>query len=191
MAVATQQERKKRQQQVDAFRKKLNDDLKVGDKQITSCVRSAIRKTWMRWPAKLHYLQSRAVPDENPDTRTKWLYQCEKCHGMFKQSDIEVDHIKGENPCNTLEDIASYAQALLGVGPDDIQLLCIPCHELKTYMERYGGTEEEAKLNMQVIAIEKTKVAGVNSWLREAGITPGKNATIRRQQIVDVLKGEV
>lgn len=190
MAVATEQERKKRQQQIEGFRKKLDDDLKVPEKQIISTVRSAIRKTWMRFPSKLHYLQTRAIPDENPDTRTKWLYQCEKCKGLFKQASIEVDHIKGENPCSSLEDIANYAKALLGVGPDDLQILCIPCHDLKTFHERYGGTEEEAKLNMQVIAIEKTKTAGVVAWLKARGYTPGKNAKQRREQLVEALKKE-
>ena len=191
MAVATPAERKKRQQQIDSFRKKLTDDLRVPDKQIISAVRGAIRKAWMRWPSKLHYLQSRAIPDENPDTRTKWLYRCEKCNGLFKQGDIEVDHIKGENPCNTLEDIANYAQALLAVTPDDIQLLCIPCHDLKTFMERYGVSEDQARIDMQVIAIEKLKSSGVYAWLKEHGVVePGKNAKERRQQLVEVLKKE-
>lgn len=188
MAVATPAERKKRQQQIDGFRKKLQDDLSVADKHIIAAVRSAIRKCWMRFPSKLHYLQTRAIPDENPDTRTKWLYRCEMCDGLFKQADIQVDHKKGENPCTSYEDIAGYAKALLGVGADDMQILCLQDHAIKTQAERYGLSLEDAAIDLKAIAIEKTKTAGVIAFLKGKGISPGKNAKERRQQLVEVLK---
>jgi hypothetical protein len=144
----------------------------------------------MRFPSKLHFLQTRAILDTNPDTRTKWLYRCEKCQGLFKQTDVNVDHRRGENPCSSLEDVASYAQALLGVGPEDLQLLCLECHANKTHAERYNLSEEDAKIDRQVIAIEKAKTAGVIAWLQERGITPGKNAKERKQQLTEQLRKE-
>jgi hypothetical protein len=190
MVVATKAEQDKRLKNIESFRKKLDDDLKVPEKQIISAIRSAIRKVWMRFPSKLHFLQTRAILDTNPDTRTKWLYRCEKCQGLFKQADVNVDHRKGENPCAKLEDVASYAQALLGVGPGDLQLLCLECHANKTHAERYNLSEEDAKIDRQVIAIEKTKTAGVVAWLQERGVTPGKNAKERKQQLTEQLRKE-
>jgi hypothetical protein len=190
MVVATKAEQDKRLKNIESFRKKLDDDLKVPEKQIISAIRSAIRKVWMRFPSKLHFLQTRAILDTNPDTRTKWLYRCEKCQGLFKQADVNVDHRKGENPCAKLEDVASYAQALLGVGPEDLQLLCLECHANKTHAERYNLSEEDAKIDRQVIAIEKTKTAGVVAWLQERGITPGKNAKERKRQLAEQLRKE-
>jgi hypothetical protein len=190
MVVATKAEQDKRLKNIESFRKKLDDDLKVPEKQIISAIRGAIRKVWMRFPSKLHFLQTRAILDTNPDTRTKWLYRCEKCRGLFKQTDVNVDHRQGENPCAKLEDVASYAQALLGVGPEDLQLLCLECHANKTHAERYNLSEEDAKIDRQVIAIEKTKTAGVIAWLQERGVVPGKNAKERKQQLTEQLRKE-
>ncbi len=190
MVVATKAEQDKRLKNIEGFRKKLDDDLKVPEKQIISAIRGAIRKVWMRFPSKLHFLQTRAILDTDPSTRTKWLYRCEKCQGLFKQSDVQVDHKKGENPCSSLEDVASYAQALLGVGPDDLQLLCVDCHSTKTHAERYNLSEEDAKIDKQVVAIEKTKAHSVRAWLIARGITPAKNAKERRMQITEQLRKE-
>ncbi len=190
MVVATKAEQDKRLKNIEGFRKKLGDDLKVPEKQIISAIRGAIRKVWMRFPSKLHFLQTRAILDTDPNTRTKWLYRCEKCQGLFKQADVQVDHKRGENPCSKLEDVASYAQALLGVGPDDLSLLCVDCHANKTHAERYNLSEEDAKIDRQVIAIEKLKTAGVIAWLEGKGITPAKNAKERRMQITEQLRKE-
>ena len=72
------------------------------------------------------------------------------------------------------------------VGYKDLQILSIEAHQIKTHAERHGMTYEEAKLDKQAIAIQDSKKD--KQWLLDKGITPGKNAGIRKQQIIDYLR---
>ncbi|WEY17900.1 hypothetical protein OJIADAOI_00129 [Pseudomonas phage SPA05] len=71
----------------------------------------------------------------------------------------------------------------------DLAVLCKPCHEIKTYAERYGLTLEEADIVKQAIAIQKQK--GYDKvFLQEAGIKPASNAKLRKEQIIEYLKSK-
>ena len=87
----------------------------------------------------------------NPNTRTKWLIQCECCGEMFKLGDVEINHRKGENQLLSFEDVLPFTKSILGVGFNDIEVLCKDCHSIQTYSERYGVSLEEAKLEKYVI----------------------------------------
>lgn len=184
-------DKKKAKTKVASLAKKLDAAGKMREKDIVTAVRGAIRRVWMKWPAKLHYLLSRQIPDDDPATRTKWLYRCEKCEGLFKAADVEIDHKKGENPCTTLEEIADYAVALLGVGAEDIQLLCKSCHLIKTYQERFGVSEFDAKVMIAAAPVLKKKANDVKAWLAEQGVEPASNAEKRKQQVLEYFRKEV
>ena len=169
MTVPSKSDIEKRQKKLEQFKKHLDEDGRVSEKKLCSDLRSAIRAVWMKHDTKLSYLYERTVPDMNPDTRTKWLVQCECCKEMFKLGDVEINHLKGENPLRTLDDVLPFAQSILGVSYDDIEILCKPCHSIFTYAERYGVSLEAAKKEKAVIEKINQTVAIQKKELLAAG----------------------
>lgn len=151
MTVPSKADLDKRKKALEGFKKKLDADGKASEKALCSAIRSAIRGVWMKHDTKLAYLYERTIPDMNPNTRTKWLIECESCSGMFKLGDVEINHKNGENQLLSFEDVLPFTKSILGVGFDDIEVLCKDCHATLTYSERYGVSLEEAKLEKHVI----------------------------------------
>lgn len=169
MTVPSDADIKKRRKALEGFKKKLDVEGRASEKALCSAIRSAIRSVWMKHDTKLSYLYERTIPDMNPNTRTKWLIQCESCGEMFKLSDVEVNHKKGENQLLSFEDVLPFTQSILGVSYDDIEVLCKDCHAVQTYSERYGVTLEEAKLEKDVIKKINQKVTTQKKELLAAG----------------------
>ena len=190
MVVATKVEIAKRKKKLEGFNKGLNEDGSMSEKKICTQIRSAIRGVWMRHPVKLSYLYSHTYPDKNPATRTKWLCDCQMCGKAFKQSDIQIDHKKGEHSLLTLEDVVPFATSILGVTHKDLQCLCIPCHEARTYSERYNMSIEDAFAEKGVIAKLKQAVGKQKTELKKAGYKPKdiSNADKRRVCYRELLK---
>lgn len=171
MTVPSKLDIQKRQDKLEAFKKKLDADGRASEKALCSAIRSAIRGVWMKHESKLAYLYERTIPDMNPNTRTKWLIQCECCKEMFKLGDVEVNHLKGENPLNSFADVLPFTQAILGVSHDDIEVLCKDCHSCYTYAERYDMTFEQAKKEKVIIAKINQTVAIQKKELLAKGFT--------------------
>lgn len=188
MTLPTKQDIQKRKDKISVLRKKITPDGHLLEKELVRIIRKAIDAAWMTSAHKLVFLEDRVIPDMNPETRTKWLIECDHCHNMFKLGDVEVDHKVGEFACKSPEDFANYIEARLCVGFADLQILCKSCHETKTYAERWGVTFEEAAIEKEAIAIQKRKED--KDWLTDRGLIPAKNAELRRQQIVEVLSKE-
>ena len=130
---------------------------RASEKSLCTIVRSNIRQTWMMHPVRLLKLELTRIPDMDPNTRTKWLWECVCCKQRFKGLDIQTDHIKGEHSLLKIADIGPYATSVLDVTVDDLQILCLQCHAEKTYAERYGVTLEYAKIELKVIDWLKPK----------------------------------
>jgi hypothetical protein len=97
-------------------------------------------------------------------TRTVWKVKCDRCGWYHRTNEIEVDHIKGEHSLKTLEDMSSFVLSILDVTTKDLQVLCKPCHRIKTYGERYCGGDEviaeiilNAKDWLKATKVEKQK----------------------------------
>lgn len=194
MAKVSKSDLSKRKSRLEALTKSLDDNGRVSDKKLLSDLRGAIRQVWRFHPTKLSLLLKNTIVDNDPNTRTKWLHECSMCANLFKGSDIEVDHIKGENSLLSFEDLETFAKSIIGVGWDDLQLLCKPCHEIKSYQERYNLTFEEAKKEKAVIAITKLTAGKQKKWLTDNGVKkPASNLEGRTKQIREVLKnrGEI
>jgi hypothetical protein len=159
----------KRQKKLEQFKKHLDTQGRVSEKKLCSDLRSAIRAVWMKHDTKLSYLYEHTIPDMNPETRTKWLVQCECCKEMFKLGDVEINHKVGEHSLKTLEDVLPFAQSILGVSYDDIEILCKGCHSIFTYSERYGMDFESAKKEKLVIEKINQTVAKQKKELLAAG----------------------
>lgn len=169
------------------------------EKDVLSVVRSAVRKSWMRHPAKLSLLMKNAIhvtdvpKDQLPpklNARTKWLYKCNIEGTYHIGSDVEVDHIKGEHSLKSYDDMVGFTRSILDVGWSDLQILSKEAHACLTYAERYGLTYDEAKQEKEVIAIINSGVVKQKEWLKKNGVTPASTIDKRRDQIREVLKNE-
>lgn len=169
MVVATKQDIEKRKKKLEKFQKGLDENGRMSEKKLCSQLRSAVRGVWMYHDTKLSYLYQHTYPDTDPNTRTKWLVNCEQCKKPTKLGDTQIDHIHGENSLLSLEDVVPFAQSILGVGYEDLRCLCVPCHEAITYAERYGMSLEDAFKEKAVIAKLKQKVPKQKSELKAAG----------------------
>lgn len=171
MTIPTQNDIDKRKAKLDKMLKGLNEDGSMPESKLCTQLRSAVRQVWKMHDVKISYLLSKSYPDMNPNTRTKWLVDCEMCGKPFKTNDVQVDHIKGEHSLKTFDDLISFADSILGVSHDDLQVLCIPCHEARTYSERYNVTLEEAFAEKAVINKISQNVASQKAELKGYGYT--------------------
>lgn len=167
------------QEDLEGFQKKLDEEGKLLPKHAGTMLRSAIRQVWMRAPNKLAFLLERQEPDYDPKTRRRWKYKCEMCEDYFGKSEVEVDHIEGEHQLVTPDDFPEYYTNILNAPHRAMQLLCIPCHEVKTYAERYGLTIEEAQNEKEVIKFKNLKAKEQTEKLKELGLKAGSNAEKR------------
>ena len=73
--------------------------------------------------------------------RQRWEYQCARCKKWFKDKDTQIDHVV---PCGSLrrmEDIAPFVERMTCEDVNGYQVMCKPCHQLKTNEERKSRDE--------------------------------------------------
>lgn len=144
--------------------------VRLSDKKMCTILRSSVRTTWMMSPVRLLKLEMGRIADMDESTRTKWLIECEHCNNKFKMPDVEVDHVKGEHKLASLSDVEQFARSILDVTLDDLQIICKPCHALKTYAERYNVSFEYATIELKVIDwLKVTKTPKQNEFLLSVG----------------------
>lgn len=170
-------------------------------------IRGMLRRGWSKYPVAKEYKSSkqRIVPilDENGNQlyyksgkkkgkpRTRYEAECECCGETFPAHKLQVDHIVSAGSFVELEDIAPYLTRLF-CGKDNLQLLCVPCHEIKTHCDRYNLTWEEAVVSKKIIEKCKQKVATQKAELLKAGFKEEdiSNAEKRRECYRKMLGGE-
>jgi hypothetical protein len=190
VTIPSQADIKKREDKLKEFMKRLNEDGSPQEKHVVAVVRSAIRQAWMKSDVKLAYLYSKTIPDLDDSTRTKWLVRCEICEGLFKLSDVEIDHKYAGNkyPFTKAEHFQDYFDNILMVGFDDLQILCKDDHLSKTLSESLNISFDDAKIEREVIKICKLKAAEIDKWLGDRGIKVAKSPQARRDAVREVLK---
>lgn len=169
MTVPSKADIAKRQAKLNGMLKKLNEDGSMPESKLCTQLRSAVRQVWKMHDVKVSYLLKMSYPDMDDSTRTKWLVDCECCGEAFKTTDVQVDHIKGEHSLKTLEDLLPFAESILGVSHDDLQVVCVPCHTAITYSERYGVSLEDAFKEKVVIQKTNQTVAEQKKELSKYG----------------------
>jgi hypothetical protein len=193
VTIPSQADIKKREDKLKEFMKRLNEDGSPQEKHVVAVVRSAIRQAWMKSDVKLAYLYSRTIPDMDDSTRTKWLVRCEICEGLFKLSDVEVDHKYAGNkyPFTKVEHFQDYFDNILMVNFDGLQVLCKEgCHRTKSLSESLNISFNDAKIEREVIKICKLKAAQIDKWLGDRGIKVAKNPQARRDAVRQCLTEE-
>lgn len=163
-----------------------------------SWLKSIIRKGWSKSPVRLKHLKKRAmrVPNTNPRSMKRFpfvnAYKCEICQQVFKQNEVEVDHILEETASLTsLDDVRSCVEKLLVVADSDLRILCKGCHSCTTLSQRLGITFEEALLEQKIIALlrDKKKCLDVLAQNGYTGVAVSNQAK-RRALLREILKGE-
>lgn len=161
-------------------------------------IRGSIRRyAWSKNPIKLEFEKENRVqiPNDNPRSKKRWPtvagYRCAICNGLYKGNEVQCDHKTGEVPLRSLDDIAGFVKGIVLIKKDDLQMLCKPCHGIKTYADREGLSFEDATTYKKAIDLEKKGTKKVVDFLRKVGYTqPGKNKDARRIQLIEHFKGE-
>jgi 5-methylcytosine-specific restriction endonuclease McrA len=130
-----------------------------------SFIRSALRAATMRYPAKQKYL-NRACRTAPANMRAKYVCDCELCGEVVGKSKAEVDHINPAGSLRSYEDLPGFVERLF-CGFDNFQILCPPCHEIKTLADRKGITFKEATKEKEVIAFAKLPVTKQKAQLKK------------------------
>lgn len=125
------------------------------EKHFLAYLRGAYRSIWSRYPAKLAWKKAQGVtPPDGYKGRAKKLAQCKQCNNWFSISSMEVDHIKEAGSFSSIDESFEWFKRIIDVN-DNWQLLCKPCHKIKSHASRKDVTFEEALLEKKVIAFGK------------------------------------
>lgn len=149
-------------------------------------IRGMLRRGWSKYPVAKEYKSSkqRIVPilDEDGNQlyyktgkkkgkpRMRYEAECECCGNTFPAHKLQVDHIVSAGSFTEAEHIPEYLTNLF-CGKDNLQLLCVPCHEVKTHMDRYKLTWEEALASKKLIEKCKQKASAQKAELKKAGFS--------------------
>lgn len=99
-------------------------------------IRSALRQAFQRYPAKQQAkMQNRRNKPPRKKGKHKYEYQCAACEQWFMDKEVQVDHITPAGSLKDYKDLPGFTKRLF-CEPEDLQILCIPCHQQKTNRER-------------------------------------------------------
>lgn len=106
------------------------------ESQFWGFLRSGLRRQFRYWKPMLEAkkLAKRAYKGDNK--RQKFEYQCNHCKQWFKDKDIQIDHTIPVGSLLSWQDLAPFVQRLIPEDPASFQVLCKPCHQVKTNTER-------------------------------------------------------
>lgn len=106
-----------------------------------SFIRSALRQK-SRWWKPISVCKLNARRDyKGPSKRQKYEYQCKKCKTWTTEKNINVDHIIPAGSLNTAQDLPLFVERLF-CEQDNLQCLCLNCHDKKTLKEKQAKTKK-------------------------------------------------
>jgi len=105
-------------------------------------LRSALRSAWGRYPPKFEALKRVERPYKGTDKRRKKEWQCAECKEWHMQKQVTVDHIVPAGTLRCHADLPTFVEKLF-VSVDDLQVLCKPCHQIKTQLENTYRREQQ------------------------------------------------
>ncbi len=84
---------------------------------------------------KARHESPRFKKDGNLAKRLKVEYKCNTCMNLFSQKEINVDHINPVVPLDKTMNDMTLGEYYKGCFTDVLQVLCKPCHKIKTKEE--------------------------------------------------------
>lgn len=101
-----------------------------------SFIRGALRKAATRYPVKFAVKEAaRRAKPKSKAGRHRFEYRCVGCKKWFPDKEVQVDHIVPAGSLKTYDDLPSFVERLF-CEADNLQVMCKPCHQLKTNEER-------------------------------------------------------
>jgi len=100
-----------------------------------SFLRAALRAKSRFWLPAQECRKNARRPNQSSNKRLKWEVQCAKCENWFPDKEIKCDHIIGAGSLNSFEDLPEFCKRLF-CEVDGYQMLCDPCHNIKSQEER-------------------------------------------------------
>ena len=164
----------------------------LSEKQVLNWWRTAVRQIWANSPFldKLRKEATYKVINENTRTMKRFpevaRIDCVKCKKAFSPSDMNLDHIEGDNKAESLADAEKFMKSILFTPRSNLQWLCddlqrtrnkkkvtvsIGCHSLKSQIESDPTlTEKEAwvvrefgRIKKYENVLDKLRLYGVHS----------------------------
>ena len=102
------------------------------ESQYFSKIRSVLRSGFRYWKPMQLALEAASRPSQSTNKRIKKEYQCNHCKKWYKRLDVEIDHKIECGSLITYEDIVPFIQRLTPENINAFQILCKPCHKIKT-----------------------------------------------------------
>ena len=143
-----------------------------------SWIRGQIRRIYSKYPIARNFKNSKCRKATKEDkleynlhTSTKLIGQCNICKQWFAKSKLQIDHREPSEGCTSYETMHSFLDYNAMVSPEELQLLCHPCHKIKTHADNKGISFEEARKDKEKIKFFKQPLSKVKSKLREMGAT--------------------
>lgn len=163
--------------------------------QYLNWVRGQLRSLWSAYPVRTNWKNDQCRPVTAEDKKrlglhpsVKFIGHCTYCKAELPKSKLIVDHIVPSLGSNSLEKVATFALYCIAGSPEDWQLVCKPCHDIKTYSERENLSFEEAKLYKRIIIPAKKSTAAMKAAIIEYGEVPESNQTKRLEQLIRLVK---
>ena len=105
-----------------------------------SFIRSSLRQK-SRWWKPIRECKINAKRDyKGSNKRQKFEYQCNLCKNWFPEKDINVDHIEPAGSLNCADDLPGFVERLF-CEQDNLQVLCIQCHDTKSKEDKLRLTK--------------------------------------------------
>jgi len=162
-------------------------------------IRGGLRRgLWEKLPVKLEFIKAKRerVPlgkktKSNPDGLV-WGGRCETCGGVFKQSELQVDHRARASQKPLREDLEGFIRGLVFVLFEDLAIICKDCHKIKNLAEREGIPFGKAKAIKLAIAATKQSIKIQREELKTFGFDDSmtNNATNRRKAYEEYYLGQ-
>ena len=101
---------------------------KAPNKNKYAVAKAALRRASSYWWAMSEAMSRAKV--------SRGLWMCAICLGHFKKNEVQKDHIQPVVSVNAdkVNDINSYVETLF-CEPENIQILCVSCHKIKSGIE--------------------------------------------------------
>jgi hypothetical protein len=119
-------------------------------------LRGESRRIWASYPLRNEFKASKLIPVQphhNMSNRVKRVGQCNQCNNWFAASNLEVDHINAAGGFTNWNEWLIWMTRLL-CDESNLQLLCKPCHKIKSYADRLNCSFDEAATKKKIIAFK-------------------------------------
>jgi hypothetical protein len=104
------------------------------DKKTEKHILNVLRQGTVTWQGRSLCLKAvrkrfKTGTYKNGKDKLVYHYQCNTCKAWFRDFEVEVDHIEEIGSFNG--DFDEYIRRMY-CGQDNLQVLCVPCHRLKS-----------------------------------------------------------